>query len=96
MCIYYLYCVNLKISDLNWACFLFSLLDLLLAFLGKIFQVKMLVLNNTDNGLLVTYTGENTGCARIILQHPGHFLDLSMLDRHYKQEHVFISVRQQF
>lgn len=52
----------MKISDLNWACFLFSLLDLL-TFLGKIFQVKVLVPNNIDNGLLVTYTGENIGCA---------------------------------
>lgn len=81
MCIYYLYCVNLKLSDLNWACFLFSLLDLL-TFLGKIFQVKGLVPNNTDNGLLVTCTGESIGCARIVLQHPGHFLDLSVLDSH--------------
>lgn len=74
MCIYYLYCVKLKLSDLNWACFLFSLLDLL-TFLGKILQVKVLVPYNTDNGLLVT-------CARIVLQHPGHFLDLSVLDSH--------------
>lgn len=88
--------MNLKISDLNWACFLFTFLDLLLTFLGEVFQVKMLVPNTTDNGLLVIYTGENIGCARIILQHPGYFLDLSMLDRHCKQEHVFISVRQQF
>lgn len=69
MYIYYLYCVNLKLSDLNWACFLFSLLDLF-TFLGKIFEVKVLVPNNTDNGLLVTCTGENIGCARIVLQHP--------------------------
>lgn len=83
MCIYYLYCVNLKLCDLNWACFLFSFLDiLLLTFLGKIFQVKVLVPNNTDNGLLVTCTGENIGCARIVLQHPGNFLDLSVLDNH--------------
>lgn len=89
MCLYYLYCVNLNISDLNWACFLFFLLDLLLTFLGEIFQVQVLVPNNTDNGLLVTYTGENIGCARIILYHLVHFLDLS--DRHC-MKNVYLSL----
>lgn len=84
MCIYYLYCVKLKISDLNWACFLFSLLDLLLTFLGKIFQVKLLVPNNTDNGLFVTYIGENIGCASTF---PG------LVREALHQEHVFISLR---
>lgn len=49
--------------------------------LGKIFQVKVLVPNNAGHGLLVTCTGENISCVRIILQHQGQiFLDLSKLE----------------
>lgn len=56
-------------------------LFLSLTFLGKISQVEVLVPNNTDHGLLVTCTGENIGCAGIILQHQGqNFLDLSVLE----------------
>lgn len=72
-------------------------LFLSITFLRKISQVKVQVPNNADHGLLVTCTGENIGCARIILQLQGqNFLDLSVLEMYWKQKLVFISVMQEF